>query len=142
MIGDSDRNAREMETSKRAFGIREHMWNCFEDSLAFFQRGVLFYSFNDGEMLLPLRCEALGEGRDDILQSLFQVLAQSTLLVDSGQEIGLVSLQVSEEVRFPSEDLVHGDAVEETVNTSIDKGNHLVNGHRRILLLLEVLGQL
>jgi hypothetical protein len=29
-----------------------------------------------------------------------------------------------------------------TVDTSVDEGNHLVNGHGRVLLLLQELGQL
>lgn len=51
------------------------------------------------------------------------------------------ALEVSKEVRLPGEDLVDGDGVEETVNTSEDQGNHVGNGHGGVLLLLEELGQ-
>lgn len=44
-------------------------------------------------------------------------------------------------VRLPLEDLVDGDAVEETVNTGENQGNHLVDSHGLVLLLLEELGK-
>ena len=48
---------------------------------------------------------------------------------------------MGKEVRLPLEDLVDGDVVEDTVDTGVDQRNHLVDGHRRVLLLLEELGQ-
>jgi hypothetical protein len=48
---------------------------------------------------------------------------------------------VGKEVSLPLENLGNGNGVEETVNTSVDQGNHLVDGHGRVLLLLEELGK-
>lgn len=98
---------------------------------------------------LPVYCndirltqEALGEALDDILQSCLEVLAESTLLVNGSNQVSLVGLEVRQEVSLPLEDLGDGDAVEVTVDTSEDEGNHLVDGHGRVLLLLQELGQL
>lgn len=98
------------------------------------RRNVLYY--------VHLTEEALGEGGDDVLQSSLKVLADGTLLLDGGKEVSLVGLEVREEVSLPLEDLGNGDLVEETVDTGEDKGNHLVDGHGGVLLLLEELGQL
>lgn len=49
---------------------------------------------------------------------------------------------MGQEVGLPCENLVDRDAVKVTVDTSENKGNHLVDGHGRVLLLLEKLGQL
>lgn len=49
---------------------------------------------------------------------------------------------MGEEVGLPGQDLVDGDGVEVTVDTGVDEGNHLVDGHGGVLLLLEELGQL
>lgn len=86
--------------------------------------------------------EALGEAGDGLLQSTLEVLAQSTLLVNGSQKIGLVALQVCKEVGFPLKNLVDWNAIEVTVDTSVDEWNHLVDSHWRVLLLLEKLGQL
>jgi len=86
--------------------------------------------------------EALGEGQNDLLQSALKILAQCTLFVNGGQKVALVALQVCKEVSFPLEDLVDWDAVEVTVDTSVDERNHLVDSHWGVLLLLEELGQL
>jgi hypothetical protein len=48
---------------------------------------------------------------------------------------------VGKEVSLPLQDLVDGNVVEETVDTGVDQGNHLVDGHGRVLLLLEELGK-
>ena len=48
---------------------------------------------------------------------------------------------MGKEVSLPLEDLVGWYVVEETVDTSVDQGNHLVDGHGRVLLLLEELGK-
>ena len=48
---------------------------------------------------------------------------------------------MGEEVSLPLEDLVDGYVVKKTVDTGIDDGNHLVDGHGRVLLLLEELGK-
>jgi hypothetical protein len=40
------------------------------------------------------------------------------------------------------QDLVDRDTIEVTIDTGIDEGNHFVDGHRRVLLLLEEFGQL
>jgi len=48
---------------------------------------------------------------------------------------------VGKEVNLPLEDLVDWYVVKKTVDTSVDEGNHLVDGHRRVLLLLEELGK-
>ena len=86
--------------------------------------------------------ETLGEAGDDILQSGLEILAERTLLVNGSHEVALVGLDVGKEVRFPLENLVDGHAIEVAVDTGVDKGNHLVNGHGGVLLLLEELGQL
>lgn len=48
---------------------------------------------------------------------------------------------MGEEVLLPLEDLVDGDLVKKTVDTRVDQGNHLVDGHGGVLLLLEELGK-
>jgi hypothetical protein len=48
---------------------------------------------------------------------------------------------VGKEVSLPLENLVDWYGVEETVDTRVDQRNHLVDGHRRVLLLLEELGE-
>lgn len=89
-----------------------------------------------------LRDEALGEAGDGLLQLGLEILAQGTLLVNRGQQLRLVSPEVGQEVGLPLENLVDGHRVEDTVDTGVDEGNHLVDGHGRVLLLLEKLGQL
>lgn len=86
--------------------------------------------------------EALGEGLDNIPKLGLEVLGDGTLLVDGGHDLRLVGLEVGEEVSLPLEDLGDGDGVKETVDTGEDEGNHLVDGHGGVLLLLEELGQL
>ena len=88
-----------------------------------------------------LRSEALREAADDIPQSLLKILAQCTLLVNSGKQIRLVALQVGKEVLLPLGDLADWDLIQVTVDTSEDKRNHLVDSHWRVLLLLEELGK-
>jgi len=92
--------------------------------------------------VLSLTEEALGEVLDDILQSCLKILAESALLVDGGEELRLIRLEVGKEVRFPLQDLVDRNRVEETVDTGEDEGDHLVDGHGGVLLLLQELGQL
>lgn len=48
---------------------------------------------------------------------------------------------MGEEVGLPLENLADGYGVEETVDTSVDQRNHLVDGHGGVLLLLEELGE-
>lgn len=86
--------------------------------------------------------EALGEGHDDVLELGLKLLAEGTLLVDGGDQLGLVGLEVLDEVSLPLEDLGDGHGVEVAVDTGVDERNHLVDGERRVLLLLEELGQL
>jgi len=85
--------------------------------------------------------EAGGEALDDILELGLEVLAESTLLVNLVKDGLLVGAEVVEEVGLPLEDLGDGDVVEVTVDTSVDEGNHLVDGHGAVLLLLEELGK-
>lgn len=94
------------------------------------------------QLIICLAEEALDEVDGDVLESGLEVLAQGALLVNSGEQVGLVGLEVGKEVSLPLEDLVDGDSVEVTVDTSVDEGNHLVNGHGGVLLLLQELGQL
>lgn len=89
-----------------------------------------------------LRDEALGEAGDSLLQLGLELLAQGTLLLDLVQQLRLVSPEVREKVGLPLEHLVDGHHIEDTVDTGVDEGNHLVDGHGRVLLLLEKLGQL
>lgn len=93
-------------------------------------------------MITSLTEEALGEASNDTLELGLEVLAESTLLVDGGEQLSLVGLEVSEEVRLPGEDLADRNVVEETADTGKDQRNHLVDGHGGVLLLLEKLGQL
>lgn len=95
-----------------------------------------------GLCAVALRGEALDEGQGDVLQPGLEVLAESALLVDGGEEVGLVGLEVVQEVGLPLEDPVDGDGVEETVDTGVDEGNHLVDSHGGVLLLLQELGEL
>jgi hypothetical protein len=89
-----------------------------------------------------LRHEALGEGNDGVLQSGLEVLAEGALLVNRGEQIRLVGLEMRDEVGLPFENLVNGNGIEVTVDTGVYQGYHLVDGHGRVLLLLEELGQL
>jgi hypothetical protein len=85
--------------------------------------------------------EAGGEALNDILKLGLELLAESTLLVNRVKDGLLVGAEVVEEVGLPLEDLGNGNAVEVTVDTSVDEGNHLVDGHGAVLLLLEELGK-
>ena len=86
--------------------------------------------------------EALGEGDDGVLEAGLKLLAESTLLVNGGGQLGLVGLEVADEVGLPLKDAVNGDVVEVAVDTGVDERNHLVDGHGGVLLLLQELGQL
>lgn len=85
--------------------------------------------------------EALDEGLGNVLELGLELLAESTLLLNGGEELRLVGSEVGKEVSLPLENLADGDGVEETVDTGVDEGNHLVDGHGGVLLLLEELGQ-
>jgi hypothetical protein len=85
--------------------------------------------------------EALDEALANLLELGLEVLAERTLTLDLGKKVGLVRLEVSEEVGLPLQDLVDGNVVEHTVDTGVDQGNHLVDGHGGVLLLLEELSQ-
>lgn len=85
--------------------------------------------------------EVLGEGGDDVLELGLEVLGKGALLVEGVEEGLLVGAEVRKEVRLPLEDLGNGNVVEVTVDTSEDEGNHLVDGHGLVLLLLEELSE-
>ena len=85
--------------------------------------------------------EALGEACGNLLQLGLEVLAESTFPLDGVEQVSLVRPEVGNEVGLPCQDLVDGDVVEKTVDTSVDQRNHLVDSHRAVLLLLEELGQ-
>ena len=85
--------------------------------------------------------EVLGEAGDDVLELGLEVLGKGALLVEGVEEGLLVGAEVRKEVRLPLEDLGNGDVVEVTVDTSEDEGNHLVDGHGLVLLLLEELSE-
>jgi hypothetical protein len=85
--------------------------------------------------------KGLGEACDHISQLGLQILAERTFPVNLGKEVGLVRAEVGKEVRLPCEDLVDGNVVEDTVDTGEDQRNHLVDGHGRVLLLLQELSQ-
>jgi hypothetical protein len=85
--------------------------------------------------------EAGGEALDEFLKLGLEVLAEGTLLVDLVKDGLLVGAEVVKEVSLPLENLGDGDVVEVTVDTSVDEGNHLVDGHGAVLLLLEELGK-
>lgn len=88
-----------------------------------------------------LRQEALVEVADDSVELLFQFLGQLSLPLDSLESLILVRLEVSQQISLPLENLVDGDSIKETVDTSEDEWNHLLDSHRVILLLLQELGQ-
>jgi hypothetical protein len=48
---------------------------------------------------------------------------------------------MGKEISLPLQNLANGNVVEKTVDTGVDQRNHLVNGHGRVLLLLEELGK-
>lgn len=85
--------------------------------------------------------EVLGEAGDNVLELGLELLAEDTLGAEGVEELGLVGAEVGKEVGLPGEDLVDGDAVEVTVDTGEDEGNHLVDSHGLVLLLLEQLGE-
>jgi len=91
--------------------------------------------------LAHLCAEGLVEVGDDVLELLLQLLAELTLLVNGREDISVVGLDVGQEVLLPLQDLVDRDAVKETVDTGEDHRDHLVDGHGRVLLLLQQLGQ-
>lgn len=93
-------------------------------------------------MIKYLAEEALDEGGGNLLQLSLALLAKGTFLLNGGEEISLVGPEVSEIVRLPLEDLGDRDVIEVTIDTSEDEGNHLVDSHGRVLLLLQELGQL
>jgi hypothetical protein len=92
-------------------------------------------------LLANLRREALGEGNDNILELLLEILAESTLAVNGAQKLLLIGLEMSDKVRLPLQNLADWDRVEVTVDTGIDEGNHLVDSHWGVLLLLEQFGK-
>ena len=77
----------------------------------------------------------------DLFQLVLQLFAESALLVDRLHQALLVGLEVLKEVLLPLRDLVDGHAVEVTVDTGVDKWDHLVDGHGVVLFLLEQLGE-
>jgi hypothetical protein len=85
--------------------------------------------------------EVLGERGDNVLDLGLKLLAEGTLVLELLEEARLVGAEVREELRLPLEDLGDGNVVEVTVDTSEDEGNHLVDGHGLVLLLLEELGE-
>jgi hypothetical protein len=85
--------------------------------------------------------EVLGELGDDVLDLGLKLLAEGTLVLELLEEARLVGAEVREELRLPLEDLGDGNVVEVTVDTGEDEGNHLVDGHGLVLLLLEELGE-
>lgn len=92
-----------------------------------------------GSKLYKLSClcvERLVEGADDLLQLGLGLLADLALLLDGLLDLGVVGLQRGQEVSLPLEDLLDGDGVEETVDTSEDQGDHVGDGHGGVLLLL------
>ena len=88
-----------------------------------------------------LSSKALGKRLHNILQFGIYFLGDLALLIDRCKQVGLVVPQVRQEVCLPLKNLSHGDIVEMTVDTCVDKRNHLIDGHWLILLLLEQLGQ-
>ena len=87
-----------------------------------------------GQLTQEARCEACNQ----VLHLSFRLLADGTLLVNRCQNVSLIAFQMCDEVSLPAADLVDGDFVEESVDASEDKGDHLIDSHGRILLLLDV----
>ncbi len=74
-------------------------------------------------------------------------LASSSLLIEPSFSMVLMSsdslvLMWARKSDSHWRSLVDEDTIEETVDAGEDKGDHLVNSHGRVLLLLEELGQL
>lgn len=88
-----------------------------------------------------LRREALGEVGDGLLELLLQVLLELARLLDLVQDALLVGAHVVDQVGLPRQDLVDRDVVQDTVDTGVDERHHLGDGHGRVLLLLEQLGE-
>jgi hypothetical protein len=98
------------------------------------------FSSNHPILDINLR-EVLGEVGDKVLELGLELLRKGALLGEGVEEALLVGAEVVEEVRLPLEDLGDGNVVEVTVDTSEDERNHLVDGHGRVLLLLEELSE-
>lgn len=80
-----------------------------------------------------------GEGLDvvlnDLLDGLLHVVGDGTL-GDFREQVAVRGSEVSTELSLPSDDLVDGDRVEETVDTGVDDGNLDLDGERLVLALL------
>lgn len=72
---------------------------------------------------------------DDLLDGLLHVIGDCTLR-DFLEECGLRRGKVGTELSLPSDDLVDGDGVEETVDTGVDDGNLDLDGEGVVLALL------
>ena len=132
----------------------QRLWKALEETLDCFLRSPsLFCTIHETPTFsglssqsitrfsIPNLREVLGELGDDVLDLGLKLLAEGTLGLKLVEEGGLVGAEVGEEVRLPLEDLGDGNVVEVTVDTSKDEGNHLVDGHGLVLLLLEELGE-
>lgn len=82
-----------------------------------------------------------GKGADkvlgDALELLEVLLGQLTGGGDVLEEVGLVSMQVRNELSLELLDLLDRDVIDVTVDTSVDEGDHLLGRHGGSLLLLE-----
>jgi hypothetical protein len=102
----------------------------------------LNHIFSSNHRILDINLrEVLGEVGDKVLELGLKLLGKGALRGKGVEELRLVGAEVRKEVRLPLEDLGDGDVVEVTVDTSKDEGNHLVDGHGLVLLLLEELSE-
>ena len=81
--------------------------------------------------------EVFREGDDHALQLGFELLAQSSVLLNLVEQGLFVRSQMCYEVGFPLEDQVDFDTVKMTIDTGVDEGYHFIDSHRRVLLLLQ-----
>jgi hypothetical protein len=77
----------------------------------------------------------------DLTELGIELLGENTLGADLLENFRVVSLDVSDKVLFPVNNLGNGELVKETVDTSKDNRNLSLNGERSILGLLEELSK-
>jgi hypothetical protein len=77
----------------------------------------------------------------DLTELGLELLGKDTLGADLLKDFAVVGLDVLDEILFPVDDLVDGELVKETVDTSKDNGDLGLNGKRGVLGLLEKFGK-
>lgn len=73
----------------------------------------------------------------DVTELSIEFLGEDTLSTDFFKDISVLSSNVANEILFPINDLVNGDLIEETVDTSKDDGDLGLDRQGRVLRLLQ-----